>query len=106
MKYIKTYENIRTLRSEFRKSDFIYPDKLYLYQYKEWEEDDDYLSIVGTIWENIDGVIISGYHVHDKFEGEEEAKFVRGNWFPGVYEANEEECEKYEMFKNTEKYNL
>jgi len=106
MKYIKTYENNRTLRSEFRKSDFIYPYKLYLYQWKEWEEDDNYNFIVGTIMETLNGVVINGYHVYDKNEGEEESKYIIGNWFPGVYEANEEEIEKYEMFKKAENYNV
>ena len=83
-----------------------HPDKLYLYQYKEWEEEDNYNFIVGLILKQIDGVLISGYHIHDEDEGEEEAKYIRGNWFPGVYEANKEEIEKYEMYKNAKKYNV
>ena len=105
MKYIKTFENIRTFRSELKKSDFI-KNKLYLYQYKEYEEDDDYNFIVGTIVGTINYHLIDGYHVNDKKEGLEDSKIIRGNWFPSIYDANEEEIEKYEMFKNAKKYNL
>ena len=105
MKYIKLFENIRTQRSELRKSDFD-ANKLYLYQYKEYEEDDDYNFIVGKIVGTMDYHLINGYHVNDKNEGVKDSIIIRGNWFPGVYEANEEEIEKYQMFKNAEKYNV
>ena len=105
MKYIKTYESKIDWNQVLEKKDFD-PDKLYLYQYKEWEEDDNYNFIVGLILKQIDGGLISGYHIHDEDEGEEEAKYIRGNWFPGVYKANEEEIKKYEMYKNVKNYNV
>lgn len=108
MKYIKTYENIRTKRSNLILKDLSL-NKIYLYQYSEWDEKDNdeyYCFIVGKIYQHESGIIIKGYHINDKYEPNEYHDLIRGNWFPSLYEANEEEIKKYYFYLDVKNYNV